>query len=122
MKEWCVRWGPGGAPCYEQREVGRDGQVGPGLSLSPTEAKRKEVGVRRGWAPGTPRTLSKSPGGVGASVSRGSDRVKAEVTWSRFPRRRNRGCGEKQTTGSKELSGYLSDGVRVQQSGGGECS
>lgn len=44
MKEWCVRWGPGGAPCYEQREVGRDGQVGPGLSLSPTEAEKGSWG------------------------------------------------------------------------------
>ena len=27
MKEWCVRWGPGGAPCCEQRE-GEGGRTG----------------------------------------------------------------------------------------------
>lgn len=46
---------------------------GSPLGWSPTEASRREAGGAT--RPGTPRTLSKSPGGVGASVRWCRDRV-----------------------------------------------
>lgn len=44
MKERCVRWGPGGAPCYGQRVGGGRGQVGPRLSLKSESYRGKEKG------------------------------------------------------------------------------
>ena len=43
MKERCVRWGPGGAPCYGQRGGG-GGQIGPRLSLKSESYRGKEKG------------------------------------------------------------------------------
>lgn len=45
----------------------------------------------------------------------------SEVTWSGFPRRRDRDCGEGRSQGSKGNREHLSDGVRVPRSSGGEC-